>query len=132
MMTAIISTLFFSLLYDSSEGPWFAATASIYLGAFLVQVAARSAKVPTLSDRSAEHARRTVKLKIVTAEDAARGPLGTAFVAGLAVRYTPLLPGPEWVPNAAAYAAVFVCSALAGGFIMVAAGVDLVASEAAK
>lgn len=129
MITAIISTLFFWILSDSSEGPWFAAIASIYLGTFLVRMVARTAKVSTLSVRNAEHARRAFEAKIATAEDAAYGPLATAFFAGLAVRYAPLLPGDEWVHDVASYAAVFVCAALASGYFILAAGVDRAAEE---
>lgn len=114
MITAIISTLLFAGLSDSSEGPWFAAIASIYLGNFL--------KSLLFDDLG----------KIRAAKFAAGGVLLTTVMAGHAVRYAPLLPGPEWVANAAACAAVFVSAVLVSGCFRLAEEVDRAASEARK
>lgn len=115
MRAAIISTLIFSGLLGTDKGPWFAALVSIYLGHFLKRL--------LFSDDC---------WKVRNAKDAAEGVLQTAVIAGFAVWYAPMLPGPEWVANTAACAAIFVCAVLVSGYFRMADEVDRAASEARK
>ena len=112
MRVAILSTIWFALIHLTGDpnGPWYAAIASIFMG----DVCDR------LLDRRAYGA----------AEYHARGVLGTALLAGYAVKYIPYLPGPEWLHIAISSAAIFVCAAVASSYIRAVREVDRIADDA--
>lgn len=114
MRIAIISAIWFAMILGSgdSKGPWYAAIASIFMGVVLD---------------------RFVDLRpLGVAEGSAQGVLGMAFLAGILAHHAPDLPGPEWVHNVAAGAAVFVCAAIVSVYLREARKADHDASEAAK
>lgn len=111
MRVAILSTIWFALIHLTGDpnGPWYAALAAIFMG----DVCDR------LLDRRAYGA----------AENNARGVLGTALLAGYAVKYIPYLPGPGWLHIAISSAAIFVCAAAASSYIRAVRKVDRIADD---
>lgn len=114
MRIAIITTIWFALILGSgdSKGPWYAAIASIFMGVVLDRLAALR--------------------PLGVAEGNAQGVLGVAFLAGILAHHARDLPGPEWVHNVAAGAAVFVCAAIVSVYLREVRKIDRDATEDQK